>query len=147
MVTYLAQSWDLVESITQRHMSRSPRVTFKILAFVCLAAHKWRDICRAKRYKQRTPDCFHPVIFCRCVLKYLKTLTDFDRLFSPDLSLERTANRFLQVSTQTEILLVNTGVRIASVLCSDVTQPPVLLKYLATLTSVTFSLTGCIVTS
>ena len=51
-----------------------------------------------------------------------------DRPFSPEFKLDRTKNKFIQVSPECEELLINTGLKIASVLCSDISGAPSLPK-------------------
>ena len=115
-----AQDWYIVESVTSRHLSKSPRITFKILGWVCLIGQKWHDIVRIKKWKQTNKLCVHPHIFCRCAILFLNQQNKCDRPFPPDFVLNRVDNKFLQVSDKSEELLTNTGLKIASILCADI---------------------------
>ena len=59
LITYPSSDWSMVQSITSRFMSRSLRVSLKILGFVVFAAHRWRDLHLARKYKNQRPNCEH----------------------------------------------------------------------------------------
>ena len=126
--TFPARDWYIVEATTSRHLSKSPRISFKILSWICLIGQKWHDIVTIKKWKQSNNICFHPHIFCKCAMLFLKQDRQTYRPFSPEFQLDRMNNKFIQVSPECEQLLINTGLKIASVLCSDISGAPSLPK-------------------
>ena len=95
---------------------------------------KWRDIIGIKKWKQTNKLCVHPHIFCRCAILFLNQQNKCDRPFPPDFVLNRVDNKFLQVSDKSEELLTNTGLKIASILCADISVRPSLPKILGNFT-------------
>ena len=59
IINFPSSDWSMVEQITTRFMSRTPRISLKIMGFVIFCAHKWRDLLLVKRYKSRKPYCGH----------------------------------------------------------------------------------------
>ena len=121
LIAYPTSDWSMIQRITTRFMSKSPRVSLKILGFVIMTAHRWWDIHLVKKFKQDRPPCGHDMIFCQCSLLFLEQ-TNYERPFSPSIVLERKHNRFLQVPNALEVLLVNTGLKVSSVICADSAQ-------------------------
>ena len=120
MSVYRACDWYIAETIINRHLSRTPRTSFKILGWVCFIAQKWRDIVKIKKWKLTNKPCCHLIIFCECAITFLKQHTQCDRPFLPHFPIERQNDRFVQTSPQSETLLINTGLLIATVLCADI---------------------------
>ena len=87
-----------------------------------------------KKWKHTNKLCVHPHIFCRCAILFLKQQNQCDRPFPPDSVLDRIDNKFLQVSDKSEELLTNTGLKIASILCADISARPSLPKILGNFT-------------
>ena len=73
---------------------------------------------------------FIRTFFCKCAIQFLKQNKNkqTDRPSLPEFKLDRKNNKFIQVSPECEELLVNTGLKIASVLCSDISSAPSLPK-------------------
>ena len=74
MCSFPPRDWYLVEAVVRQHMSQPPKVTFKIIGWICMIFSKWRDIVLVKKWKSSLgrEKCFHPNIFCRCSIEYLK---------------------------------------------------------------------------
>ena len=71
-------------------------------------------------------NCCHPHNFCDCAIQFLEEQTNYDRPFKTNLSLDRENGRFCLVSTNTETLLINVGLKIATILCADISKEPAL---------------------
>ena len=83
---------------------------------------------RIKRWK-KTPqalNCNHVYTFCDCAIQFLKEQTKYDRPFKTNLRLDRDNDLFCQVSPDTETLLINMGLKIATILCADISKEPAL---------------------
>ena len=109
-------------------MSSSPKISFKILGWVTMIAQWWHDIMCIKRWKktQQARNCHHQHNFCECAIQFIMEQTNYDRPFDINLQLESENNCFCHVSPNTETLLKNVGLKIATILCTDISKEPAL---------------------
>jgi len=135
---YPTSNWDMIQKVTMRFMTKSPKITFRIFGFVTMICHRWRDICAIKRYKRSRPFCGHDFIFCPCSLSMLETDTVFERPFDPTIELQtikvNNETKFAQVPWELDNLLINIGLKVMTVLCSDITNKPRLPRILSNFT-------------
>ena len=89
----------------------------------------------AKRFKATVGKntCFHSIIFCKCACDYLEHNQTHDRPFKYNFILNYDSNedyvgtgdgKVKQASHNQQILLVNVGLKISSILCGDITTAP-----------------------
>ena len=80
----------IIEAVIQKHMTKEPRISFKIIGWIACCAMKWRDITIIKKKKTIARNtCFHDIIFCRCAKDYLIENQVFDRPFPFDFVIDR----------------------------------------------------------
>ena len=105
---YPAADWSVIDSLVNKYMSKPISTCFRVLGFVVWFGQKWLDTIRIKQHKLNN-HCFHPHIFCKHGIDFIKSTSTCDRPFLEMENIVRENDRITQVSDQTEQWLCRTG--------------------------------------
>ena len=124
---YPAADWSVIDSLVNKYMSKPISTCFRVLGFVVWFGQKWLDTIRIKQHKLNN-HCFHPHIFCKHGIDFIKSTSTCDRPFLDMENIIRENDRITQVSDQTEQWLCTIGLKLMSVMSADRTSKPILPK-------------------
>ena len=139
-VSYPQQDMYIVDKVTSNMPGKNPRCVFRTIGWCVFAAHRWRDMAKAKVFKQTLRGrrkCKCGVIFCSCVTHLFVDparnrpfpLTYFPELQQENELKEKTEGLlFRQVDLQQQHQLTIIGTLVATVICADTSVTPRLPK-------------------
>ena len=120
----------MIEALINRQRLCPPKSIFRMIGWTTLAALKWLDNTRVKKFRTHNrPSCIPTTNNCLCVHEYYKN-REGSRPFPTGFIPPRKHGVFLPSSPEVRLQLTRVGILVSSVICADQNLEPKLPKAL-----------------